>query len=616
MDGNIRKTKVLDRKVRLLPDFIANQIAAGEVVQRPESVVKELVENSLDAGADTVFVTVKDAGKQLIHIVDNGSGMNRDDLEMSVKRHATSKIFSQEDLEEIKTFGFRGEALASIASVSLLEIRTMQKDDTYGWKLISEPGKEPRIEAASLDTGTQIFVRNLFFNVPARRKFLKTNITEFRYLSDAMIKFSLGNPDKRFIFYDDETLIFDAKPSELKYRIDTVIGGNIKDKLIPVEYSNEYIKITGYLGDTSLARETRPSQYFFLNSRSILSGALAHAIYSAFEPILEKNKKPFFVLNLSLDYKNVDVNVHPQKHEVKFEDERFVYNSLKNAALEALNRHHAIPELHTERITAFNPMERFRGNDETFLVNKTTGEIIETTHNTRHEKPTHNFNQPFETKREYFSEKSRDLLYGNISSEYNQPLIDNSSFEENDDTNFIYFGGKFAAVPGKDGLVIINLRRAKEKILFEQFNPQNKDRQPSSQKLLFPVSLAVETHQHSIFLEIKTALEQTGFEFDISDTGTIELIGVPIEITEGNELELIYKLLEKYESEKHDAIDITKFVTSFTSRSIALNKSLFDKSEIASIIKLLRKTKNPAYLEDGRRIYITRTSDEVGKMLD
>ena len=377
-----------NNKIQILPEFIANQIAAGEVVQRPESVVKELVENAIDANANSIAVFINDAGKSLIHIVDNGVGMSKEDLALAPLRHATSKIHTSQDLEEIRTFGFRGEAIPSISSVALLEIRTKQKDDEHGWKLISEPQKEFVIEPVTLETGTHIFVKNLFYNVPARRKFLKSNPTEQKYIYETIQKFALSNPDKRFVFYDNDSLIFDVKPESLDERIKSVLKINSKNsddaQLLEVNFEVNDIQISGFVGQPQLARKSNPIQYFFLNGRTINSKYLSHSVYSAFEHLIDKNLKPFFILNIKLDYKTVDVNVHPQKSEVKFEDEKLVYSCIRKAVQEALKLHNFVPDLAAKPPMNFISneilaVEKIGENEKQsiVLVDKITGEIYD-----------------------------------------------------------------------------------------------------------------------------------------------------------------------------------------------------------------------------------------------
>jgi len=419
--------------IQILPDFIANQIAAGEVVQRPESVVKELVENSIDANATSIAIFINDAGKSSIHIVDNGFGMSKENLALAPLRHATSKIHSAKDLEEIKTFGFRGEAIPSISSVALLEIRTKQKGDEHGWKLISEPQKEFKIEPATIGTveesGTQFFVKNLFYNVPARRKFLKANPTEQKYIYETVQKFAISNPDKRFIFYDNDSLIFDVKPETLCDRIKSVLKINNKnsndEQLLEVAFEVNDIKISGFIGQPQLARKVNPIQYLFLNGRSINSKNLSYAVYSAFENLIEKNLKPFFILNINLDYKTVDVNVHPQKSEVKFEDEKLVYNCVRKAVQESLKLHNFVPDLIGKTPMNTASEEIIDSEKNIIFVDKKTGEIYNT------QKDDSNFFRNLNSGK-YHSEnyklnKSISAIYGN----FNRDLDKTNTYKSN-----------------------------------------------------------------------------------------------------------------------------------------------------------------------------------------
>jgi len=344
--------------IALLPDYIANQIAAGEVVQRPESIIKELVENALDAGADSILVIAHKAGKQAIHVIDNGSGMSKEDVLLSIQRHATSKIKTSQDLEKISTLGFRGEALASIAAIAHLEIKTKRKDAEHGWSLTAEPLQELSLEPCMTEIGTQVIVKNMFFNVPARKKFLKSDMVEFRHISETMYRSALGHPECRFTFYDGDTLVFDVPVSSLHDRIKHLYGKEVSEGLLPSHNESSEVLITGFVGLPHLAKQSRAGQHFFMNQRPIISRSLAHAVFQPFEHLIEKNAHPFFIVNLTIDPTKVDVNVHPQKHEVKFEYERGIYNAIHQAVTSALSKAHIIPEMQFREHIASQPFER------------------------------------------------------------------------------------------------------------------------------------------------------------------------------------------------------------------------------------------------------------------
>ncbi|MBX3045008.1 MAG: DNA mismatch repair endonuclease MutL [Candidatus Kapabacteria bacterium] len=597
-------SEITENIIKLLPDFIANQIAAGEVVQKPESVVKELIENSLDAGADTIILSVKNAGKSLIHVIDNGNGMSEKDLRLSVKRHATSKVFSSEDLEEIKTYGFRGEALASVCSVANVEIRTKRHDDKHGWRLIAEPMKDELIEEFNCDKGTQIFVRNLFYNVPARRKFLKSNLTEFRYISDTMIKIAIARPEVRFTFYDDDTLIFDVRKSDLKQRIIELLGQSVKTSLIPVEYQNDFIKINGFVGEPHLARQSRSGQFFFLNGRSILSNSLAHAVYSCYEELLDKNQKPLFILNIGIDYSKVDVNVHPQKHEVKFDDERFVYNSIKSAILGALSSYSMIPEINIDIQNAANPFTTVHSGKDKIVVNKMTGEII---NNFNYDNSNQNFSGTGDISRFKPNRSAFDDIFGK-TSDYSNDLLIPADIESH---NYKYIGSRFIVIEINDYLVIMDQSGLQQRILYDRALSQKISGNSSVQDILFPIDIEISEGQKQILTKAISEIESIGFRYEISGNEVV-FSGIPNTIRQGKEEESLRKFLNELSTIEIDLIgDLFDKICTFYSEAVSVkNGSDLMEVEIRDLMKSLKNYKIPIFSPRGKKSVIKLTSQE------
>ena len=344
-----------DNLVHLLPDNIANQIAAGEVIQRPASIVKELVENAVDAGADEISLIVKDAGKSLLQVVDNGCGMSETDARMSLERHATSKLKTAADLFTLHTMGFRGEALASIVAIAQLEMKTRRATDELGTRLVVE-GSEVKVqEPVATAPGTSIAVKNLFFNVPARRNFLKSDSVEMRHVRDEYIRIALAHPSVRFELHVDDRLDLSLPPGNVKQRIVAVFGKKYRDLLVPIEESTDVLGIGGYVGKPEAARKTRVGQYFFINDRFIKSGHLHHAVTGAYDELLGKDSYPFYVIYLRIDPARIDVNVSPTKQEVKFEDDRMIYNYLKATIRHGLGRASIMPSIDFESDNPFSP---------------------------------------------------------------------------------------------------------------------------------------------------------------------------------------------------------------------------------------------------------------------
>ncbi|MCX7880274.1 MAG: DNA mismatch repair endonuclease MutL [Ignavibacteria bacterium] len=604
-------------KIRILPEYIANQIAAGEVVQRPESVVKELVENSLDANAKTIAVIIHKGGKQLIHVVDDGEGMSREDLALSIRRHATSKIYTSEDLESILSYGFRGEALASIASVSNLEIRTKRENDEIGWRLIAEPNREPTIEPIVMDKGTQVFARNLFFNIPARRKFLKSDLTEFRYISETLLKIALCRNDIRFVFYDEDSLVFDVHPSALKERIRDLLGDLVYESALELDYEYNDVKITGFIGQPHMAKAVRGDQYIYLNRRHIRSRALSYAVLLAYEHLLDKQANPFFLINIELDPSRYDVNVHPQKHEVKFEDERFIFNLVNNAVRQTLRQHNLAPSVSIQN--NYEPFEKV-GNEikseskGISIVNKLTGEIIEKEFSTT----IHGKNYKVFPKQNLKYRPSFDSnIQKNLENFFTNRLKKATEQEEVEELEKKIFQvhNKYVIIETSKGILIIDQHAAHERILFEKLLRNVEEGEKQIQNLLFPISIQLNPIEFQALKEIREDLLQIGFQLELFTNGEIELYAVPSALFNLSEEKILRELLQWYLETGH--LEKTNFrenllATISCKSSIRTGESL-STEELQKLVEELFRCEIPYSCPHGRPVVIELTMEELDK---
>ncbi len=585
------------REIHLLPEFIANQIAAGEVVQRPESVVKELVENAIDAEATTISVVVRKAGKTLIHVVDDGKGISKDDLPLAIKRHATSKIQTAEDLHRILTLGFRGEALASIASVSQLEIRSRRRGNSTGWRLLSTPTAEPKIEPYQCDEGTQVIVKNLFYNVPARRKFLKSDLAEFRLIADTMRKFALGYPQLRFVFYDEDSLVFDLSPTTLLERIAQLFGEEYAHSMIPVEWEEHQIRITGYIGQPDFAKKSRSEQFLFLNHRPILSRQIQHAVYSAYEHLLEEARYPVFVLFLHLDPTQVDVNVHPQKQEVKFEDERTVYAVVRTAVTEALASVDLTPRIGIDATTPFEKLQiqSPQKPEETLLVNRLTGEVIS-------------------SKSQSYTKLPQELRPTSPPSSATPPssppataLIATAApakapASTAPSRRFLQLHNKYIVVETSEGFALIDQHAAHERILYERaMRAMNREFQ-YAQKLLFPIKIELSASDIALLQELQSLLENLGFQFAIVDNTTVELLSVPQDVPGNREQQALVDMLHDYK--ERAALEYPQqreqLAASFACKAAIKSGDRLSEEEMQQLITDLYQCHSPYVCPHGR----------------
>ncbi len=529
--------------IHLLPDYLANQIAAGEVVQRPASVVKELLENAIDAGATNVQLIVKEAGKQLTQVVDNGIGMSETDARMCFERHATSKIRSTEDLFRIKTMGFRGEAMASIGAVAQVELKTRPAKADAGTRLLIEGSAVVVQEPVVMPAGTSISVKNLFYNVPARRNFLKTNAVEMRHILDEFQRVALAFPAVAMTLYHNDLEVFNLPSAKLSQRIVGVFGNNYKEQMAYCEEDTSFLSVRGYIGKPEFAKKTRGEQFFFVNNRFIKSGYLHHAVMMAFEGLLPKENYPFYVLFIEIDPEKIDINVHPTKTEIKFEDEKTVYAIVHAAVKKSLGLHNIAPSLDFQSDVNFAPLQPIRvqgGKSEFDEDYKFPG-----------------FQVPSSPKR--MSSKGWEQLYEplqrqpaqeeRITSASGMGLLDDAFASAPATTNkTLQVHQKYLLVQVKSGIMVIDQQAAQERILYEKYMLSLSKKAIISQTLLFPQTVEFSPADAMLLKELTVEFLELGFQFEDFGGNTIILNAVPADVQASNEKELLEELIEQYKN--------------------------------------------------------------------
>jgi DNA mismatch repair protein MutL len=607
-------------RIQILPEHIANKIAAGEVIQRPESVVKELIENAIDADAKNIDVIVKKAGKSLIRICDNGTGMSEADVLLSVHKHATSKIIAYEDLEAVKTLGFRGEALSSMTAVAQIEIKTETIDDELGTLLKTDEAGKLIKEKGSFPKGTCVSVKNLFYNTPARRKFLKSDATELKHIIDSFNKTALSHPDISFRFYNDDDLIFDYTKGSLEERIKSVFADNMLDALISVNESTDYLSISGFTGKPGLLRKSKGSQYLFLNNRYIINKQINHAVYTAYENLLEKGDYPFFILFLNIDAERIDVNVHPSKLEAKFDDEKGIYNFVLAVIKKSLGTHDLVPSMMFSE-------EVFE--EEKLLVNK----FHPTKEHDFSDRPAqHNYqssNQRFTNEEidRIFSSVTDDSLIKSSFKGDSHPFSKNEKQEvlhtspeinsADETTNLFIFQlhNKYILSQIKTGLMIIDQHVAHERILYEKALNRFESDIPFSQQLLFPKTLQLDPGRYALVQELSAYLNKLGFEIKKLNKSTIVINGVPDDVKKGSEEDVLLEMIEEYsknESEKK-LEQKDNLAKSYSCKTAIKAGDKLSDSEMRLLIDQLFATSMPYICPHGRPIVIKISLNEFDR---
>ncbi len=618
---------MIQKKINILPEFLTNKIAAGEVVQRPESVVKELMENSLDAGAANIDLIIKRAGKDLIQVVDDGEGMCQEDAELSIQRHTTSKISEYKDLEAIRTFGFRGEALSSIAAVSKVEIRTEMRDDDLGTLIRSEDG-EIITEKGSYAKGTSIAVKSLFYNTPARRNFLKSNATELKHIIESFKRIALSHPSVSFRLWNDDDLLFDYPGGIITERIRAVFDEKILASLLECEEETEFLSIAGYVAKPSFTRRNKGEQFLFINNRYIQSKTVNHAVFSAYEHILEKGEYPFFILFISLDPAEVDVNVHPSKLEVKFEDEKNIYNFIHAIVKKSLGSHDLVPSMN------------FGAPRESGSEKLSFSHFRDVTKDDFSDRPAFlNDNKKEKKKRELFSEDDIDMLFGNINRELKESSKENPPeshpFSENkpreiyhkriedrvpsttsQDLPFIIsLHNKYILTPIKSGLMIIDQHVAHERILYEQATGALSAEQPFSQQLLFSESVKMDPADYGLLQELNLHLSKLGFEIKYFGNHTIVIAGVPPDIKVGSEVDTLLDILDEYKKNEREKglEEKDNLAKSYSCKAAIKAGDKLDEKEMRQLVDQLFATSMPYVCPHGRPVVIKIPLEEFDR---
>jgi len=628
--------------IQLLPDSIANQIAAGEVIQRPASVVKELMENSIDAGSTQIKLIIKDAGKTLIQVIDNGCGMSETDARMCFERHATSKIREAKDLFAIKTMGFRGEAMASIAAIAQVEMKTRKHNEDVGVRLTIEGSEIKSQEVCQCNAGTSFSIKNLFYNVPARRNFLKTTTVEMRHIIDEFQRVALANPDIFFSLHHNGTEVFHLPESNLRQRIVNMFGQNSNKKLVPVLEETDALRLEGFVGKPEFAKKTRGEQFFFVNRRFIKSGYLNHALMGAYEDVLPKNTYPLYVIFIEIDPARIDINVHPTKQEIKFDDERLVYNYLKVTVRHALGQYSITPTLDfdQEQILNNHPLPNmsesrrevasgppFLGDSAGRSTSSGTtsgGERYETFSSKANNSPLdssnlQNWKKMYDGLDEY--DEAQDEKIGDQPitiesrmSEGNELDDGNNSFSK-DVKPLFQIHSTYIVSHIKSGYILVDQQAAHERILYERYLSMLNEKEAVTQKELFPRNITLNPADAEILKDLLPQINLLGFDIQEFGKDAFVIHGVPADLKSSqDEQKIIEQLLEQYKSNIELDIDLKENIARSMARSSAIKRGHnLTVPEMQALIDELFACELPFKSPTGRNCFLTYDLEALEK---
>jgi DNA mismatch repair protein MutL len=602
--------------IQLLSDNIANQIAAGEVIQRPASAVKELLENAVDAGATEIRLLINDAGKSLVQVIDNGKGMSETDARMCFERHATSKIRNIEDLFRIRTMGFRGEALASIAAVAQVELKTKRAEDETGTYIEIENSMVVVQEPVAWNTGTSIAMKNLFFNVPARRNFLKSNASEMRHIVDEFIRVALAFPEILFSLTANNQQVFHLEKGSLKQRIVQILGNNYNAKLVTVQEQTDYMNIYGFVGKPETAKKTRGDQYFFVNNRFIRSPYLGHAVMSAYQQLISTESFPLYVLFIDLDPSQVDINVHPTKQEIKFEDERIIYAFIQSAVKHALAQFSITPTLEFDLDAGIQGLDAV---SQPFTADKQAKAATSDLYKNFAQKNQAHFIESGKSELQHWKQAAPDTKFVSLIDQLKgeqkateEPaslpslLPNRVELKVLDQVAPYQVMQTYIVASTTRGIILINQQTAHERVLYERYSSTAQGTAVASQRSLFPVTIQLSAQDNVLLQELLPDLNQLGYLIEPFGKDTFVIQGTPADLETGNEKAAIENVLEQF---KHFSSDIRfskreKLIRTLSSQhAIKPGKSL-TVQEMTRLISELFDTLQPNVNASGLPTYI------------
>ncbi|SHG43000.1 DNA mismatch repair endonuclease MutL [Winogradskyella jejuensis] len=610
--------------IQLLPDHVANQIAAGEVVQRPASVVKELLENAIDAGATEIKLILKEAGKTLVQVIDNGKGMSVTDARLSFERHATSKIRSAEDLFQLNTKGFRGEALASIAAIAHVELKTKQEADELGTQIVIEGSTVKSQDVVVTPKGTSVAVKNLFFNIPARRNFLKSNTVELRHVTDEFHRVALAHPSIGFSMFHNGSELFSLNSSNYRQRVVNIFGTKTNEKLVPVEETTEVLKVSGFVGKPEFSKKTKTEQFFFVNDRFVKSPYLNHAINAAFEGLLKDGYHPSYFLNLTVDPKTIDINIHPTKTEIKFDDEHTLYAILRSSVKHSLGQFNIAPVLDFESDANLDTPYDYKdksGKTPTITVDRSFNPFK----NDFQQVKTHS-----RTGNQLKTQAHWESLYVGLESKSNASPIDFSevTYESDTKTESIFKSNevtqekttyqlrqKYIVSTIKSGMLIIDQNRAHQRILYENLLKQLTSKEATTQQLLFPLNISFSTSDTTIVKQLQPDLEFAGFEFSEVKEDQVIITGVPVGVPESEVSIVFEQLISDVENDVPDQnFSASDLLAKSMAKSLAIKTGqTLNAEEQEHILNSLFACKEPSVSPTNKTTFITLGVDDIEK---